>query len=499
MSDGRPIVAAHRVAEAAYPSRPPFDPEAPYPEAPFPSRRGGERNAAYEAVREALALLGLDRAAFGTRAWNPLGAFVSPGDRVLIKPNLVLDRPDAGERTEALITHGSVIRAAVDFAYIALQGRGSIAIGDAPLQKADFAGIRRAAGLDAIVGLYREEKGFPIEIQDFRLEHVAAGADGVVRERAALGGDPEGYRIVDIGAESLLEPVSEHCERYRVTCYDKVTMAMHHNRTVNAYLIPKRVLQADVVINLPKLKTHRKAGITASLKNLIGINGHKDWLPHHRRGCLEEGGDEYPSRSLRKRVISSLWEARDRARRILARRACAGLTRLILATGKLAPFPDRYLEGSWYGNDTIWRTILDLNRILLFADQEGRLGPERRRRYLAIVDAIVAGEGEGPLEPTPKLCGVVLAGEDPAAVDRVCAALMGFDAERIPALVGASRPGVLSEQGCAGPAIEVRSNREGWDGIEALLRDGFRFIATAGWRGHIEWDREAASPAIARP
>jgi len=32
------------------------------------------------------------------------------------------------------------------------------------------------------------------------------------------------------------------------------------------------------------LKLHRKAGITCALKNLIGINGNKEYLPHHRLG-----------------------------------------------------------------------------------------------------------------------------------------------------------------------------------------------------------------------
>ena len=32
--------------------------------------------------------------------------------------------------------------------------------------------------------------------------------------------------------------------------------------------------------SLPKLKTHKKAGITCALKNLIGINGNKEYLPH---------------------------------------------------------------------------------------------------------------------------------------------------------------------------------------------------------------------------
>src|SRR5436853_340924 len=41
-------------------------------------------------VRESLHLLRLDEANYGTAAWNPLGELISPGNRVLIKPNFVL-------------------------------------------------------------------------------------------------------------------------------------------------------------------------------------------------------------------------------------------------------------------------------------------------------------------------------------------------------------------------------------------------------------------------
>jgi len=108
------------------------------------------------------------------------------------------------------------------------------------------------------------------------------------------------------------------------------------------------------------------------------------------------------------------------------------------------------IDGSWQGNDTLWRTILDLNRILFFADKEGRMRAEPQRRYLSIVDGIVAGEGEGPLGATPVEAGVLVGGFDPSLVDAVAAQTMGFDPQRIPlireALAGALLPtGELSQ------------------------------------------------------
>ena len=63
------------------------------------------------------------------------------------------------------------------------------------------------------------------------------------------------------------------------------------------YLVAREVIEADVIVNLPKLKTHKKAGVTCALKNLIGINGNKEYLPHHRVGGAERGGDCYPAAS----------------------------------------------------------------------------------------------------------------------------------------------------------------------------------------------------------
>jgi len=90
------------------------------------------------------------------------------------------------------------------------------------------------------------------------------------------------------------------------------------------------------------------------------------------------------------------------------------------------------MEGSWQGNDTIWRTVLDLNHILFYADRAGRLMDVPQRRYLAIVDGIIAGEGEGPLASTPRSSGLIIAGKDPVLVDAACVRAMGYPIDAIP-------------------------------------------------------------------
>ena len=90
------------------------------------------------------------------------------------------------------------------------------------------------------------------------------------------------------------------------------------------------------------------------------------------------------------------------------------------------------MSGAWYGNDTAWRMAIDLARILHYADSSGQLHDTPQRRHLALVDGIVAGEGNGPLDPRPAAAGVLIFGDDVAVVDRAACHLMGFRPEAIP-------------------------------------------------------------------
>ena len=92
---------------------------------------------------------------------------------------------------------------------------------------------------------------------------------------------------------------------------------------------------------------------------------------------------------------------------------------------------DTYYIGSWYGNDTIWRTICDLNHIVRYADKNGTLHDEPQRKMLNFGDMIIAGERNGPVSPLPKMLGAVVVSDDPAAFDVTLCKLMGFPFERI--------------------------------------------------------------------
>lgn len=74
---------------------------------------------------------------------------------------------------------------------------------------------------------------------------------------------------IDLHKDSLLSDKKN--KQYFGADYDVKQLRTLHNEENNIYHIAKSVLEADVVINLPKLKTHRLAGMTGALKNLVGI------------------------------------------------------------------------------------------------------------------------------------------------------------------------------------------------------------------------------------
>jgi len=492
MLSPRCVVFCRDASLSRYPDAP-FSPSVAYPEYPFAGAPGGlsaAPNPVYGLFRETLRRLGLDESRYGTRDWNPFGAFVEPGQRIVLKPNFVLHFHTKGGHTDVLLTNGSVIRAALDFAYIALSAHGRfaghLALGDSPLQRGDFDAISRLAGVPELQRFYEAAGAHPFDVVDFRRERALIDEHNWITGKDLLGGDPTGYRTVEFHGRSLHVPIERDFGRFRVTNYDPGVMCAHHRPGYHEYLLPQTILSADLVVNLPKWKSHHKAALTGALKNLVGINGQKDWLPHHRRGSVGEGGDEYletnPLNSLH--TTFSEWEDVNPVqwqRRILkvARRGASVLAR---ATAKTP-----YREGSWHGNDTLWRTILDHNRALLYADTGGVLRETRQRHVLSIVDGIVAGEGEGPLSNEPKPIGALIGGTSSAAVDAFLCRLMGFDYRKTPSVARAFDPFELPLAPGPVDALEFVSTDSAFAGLRPdVAGPSFAFAPPKGWAGAIE-------------
>jgi uncharacterized protein (DUF362 family) len=354
------------------------------------------------------------------------GGVIPRGARVLIKPNLVMHANRGPWGMEPLVTHQSLIRAAVEEAL--LSGASEVTVGDAPIQGCDFAELMRRINLDAWAEELKAREPRFKGIRDFR--RTVSNFVGGVRMSRAEGVLPEDrFVLFDLGGESLLEPITDG-ETFRVTCYDPRLLARTHAPGKHQYLVAREVIDADVVINLPKLKTHQKAGVTCALKNLIGINGNKEYLPHHRIGGSDKGGDCYPGGNMLRGALERLADRQNKAETGAGAKLWHGLSvpvdRALRMLGE-----DADIEGSWSGNDTIWRTCLDLNRILLYGRTDGTLAGQAQRRVLHIADAVVAGHGDGPLAPQPLPLGLLFAGSNAAAIDWVGALLLGYDPLKI--------------------------------------------------------------------
>lgn len=384
-----------------------------------------------------IALLERLFSAWGLDPKHPFRDCIQPGQTALIKPNWVRDYNPLGHSVDSLITHGTLIESLMILLAREMNGKGTIIVADAPLQNCDFNKLMQESQMDRVLSSVQE--AFPdlqLVIEDWRLTMMQRvnwarswqSAQPQV-SRDAFGKETvETHRVVDLGAKSFLEDISDYSDRFRVTCYKPSLMRLHHAPGKHEYLITNRVFDVDFLLNVAKMKTHIKAGLTGSLKNLIGINGHKEYLPHHIKGPYFHGGDNYCTpnkfRAWYEDIYDWYWESFSTLP--LWKRQIGTVTLQVLwQLSKLFQF-DKISASGWRGNETIWRTTLDLNHALYFWSEK------RPKRIFNIIDGIVAGEGEGPLSPTPKAIGVLIGGENPAYVDAVMGQLMGYNLSRIP-------------------------------------------------------------------
>ena len=113
------------------------------------------------------------------------------------------------------------------------------------------------------------------------------------------------------------------------------------------------MIEADLVVSMPKMKTHHWVGYTSSLKNLYGV------IPGIKYG-----------------------------------------------------WPKNVLHHAG-----IPETVFDINASL--------------PKAVAIVDGIVAMEGDGPIMGSPKPMGLLVVGTNCTAVDATVGRIMGFDPRRV--------------------------------------------------------------------
>lgn len=479
-----------------YPQQPPFDPPEIFPEfrkVAILNSVMDKTNTIYPAVRELLIRLKLDLVNQGTPKWNPLRDFVKENGNVLVKPNLVTDRhPHGNKAIFWTISHPSIIRVLIDYARLAVGPSGRIIIGDTPVENCDFARLCETSGLQKMIDDLRERQYENLELQDFRTFQTNQYPDSTV-EKTKLPGDPRGYSDINLGKSSLfqeLEDLSGKQNYYTLGDHSvdhinpktrKVGLPnKYHFSGSHIYKIPNSILESDFVINLAKLKTHKFAGVTLCLKNAIGICAGKEFLPHRRPGTPAEGGDSfsgYPSL----RYVGWLWFKRV-VYRAMGNKAAGrfiSLVRKVLPPKLPHEIYTEPLYGDWHGNDTIWRTILDLNLVLFHADRNGLDLNQRKRTYLGVIDGIIGMDHEAPMAGLPVQSNLLIAGRDPVAIDILGTYMMGFASQKIPTITG-----VNAKQCIALGDVEL--TEEQVIGNTSLREAKCKFVPAKGWAELLE-------------
>lgn len=220
-----------------------------------------------------------------------LSAFVKPGQTVLLKPNqTVFYSAEEGCTTDPLVV-GALIRLAWE-------------AGAARVQVAESSG------------------GYFSSLECMQITGMAAMAE------------QEGAEVIDLGSDDT----------------PNRTVPIPGGRVLQAVPLPVPLLEADVIIDVPKAKNHHIEPITGALKNWVGVVN-QNWRNQH------------------------------------------------------------------HGDHEMLGRFMDIMTVA--------------RPTLCVVDALIAGEGDGPIANLPRWIGCILASTDPVATDVAICRLLGHDWQKL--------------------------------------------------------------------
>jgi hypothetical protein len=332
------------------------------------------------------------------------------GRKILLKPSWV--------KHSSVITDEICLRSNDNFLLatleIILRNRpSSVIIGDAPIQGCKWDEVITGNLLGRIDELSKKNE-VPVQIKDFRRATFSPANNKLKTDLKPLSD----YVIFDVKDKSYLEAITEKGRnRFRVTNYNPLKLEDSHKLGTHTYCLTKELFEADVIIS--------------------GLNGDKDFLPHHRLGGTGFGGDCYPGKNYL-RYYSEL--ALDRANGQRGEIAYFLWTKVASLLWNLSfPKAVHTLEAGWYGNDTTWRMVMDINLIAFYGKPDGTLTDKRQREIFSLCDGVITGQGNGPLRPKPLPLGIVSFSNNPAVNDIGMATLMGFDYRKFPLLTEAAK------------------------------------------------------------
>ncbi len=303
-----------------------------------------------ERHRSAERVLGLVREALDHL--GGISRFVQPGQTVLIKPNLtVYYSAEEGCTTDPLVV-GALIQLAHE-------------AGAARVQVAESSGELLSS------------------IECMRVTGIAAVAE------------KHGAELIDLGSDEV----------------PNRTVSIPHGEVLKSVPLPAPLLDADVIIDVPKAKNHHIEPITGALKNWVGVVNQRWRMDHH-------GDEEHIAR------------------------------------------------------------FMDIMTVT--------------RPTLSVVDALIAGEGDGPIANLPRWCGCILASTDPVATDVTIARLLGRDWGKLGFAEAAEQRGLGIRQPIEYLGVPLEKvSFKAWTGHEGFDYLPINFlvgsdVTLAGTLGHVK-------------
>jgi hypothetical protein len=350
--------------------------------------------------------------------------------KILLKPNWVRHNIKKSDDI-CLCTNENFIITLLE--YILEQTPLSVVIGDAPIQGCKWEKLLSENFYKEIERL-KIKFSIDIEIKDFRRTILDVKNNKIAKDLRPI----TDYIIFDMGKNSYLDPVSRNDKNpFRITDYDPERLAKSHSLGMHKYCLTKDIFDADIVITIPKVKTHQKSGLTNSLKIIVGVNGDKDFLPHHRKGGSKDEGDCYPGCNLLRKYAENIL---DYSNKNIGKWNFKILRKVVSLLWKLSnPAKEQNLGAAWHGNDTVWRMVMDLNKIALCGKKDGTLSDVPQRAIFTLCDGIIAGQGDGPLLPEPLEFGIISFSNNSYYTDICMAQLLQMDIDKIPLLKEAKR------------------------------------------------------------
>ena len=473
-----------------------------YPEYPFNDQISNESNYVYDGVRRSLKILKYDINNYNTPDWNPLGNIIQPGMTVFIKPNFVISNHAQKGNIWSIITHPSVLRAIIDYCWIALKGSGKIILGDAPQYDCNFDELKEIGGLEQFCDFFSSQNGPKFELLDLRNYWSRGKHFESMKEH--LDGDPKGSISVNLGRQSKIYDLTNSENLYGAAYHRDETIKNHSGFNQN-YELSRTIMESDVFISVPKMKVHKKVGVTLNIKGLVGINTNKNMIVHYRLKPPSKGGDQYPDN-----LFNSIEECLIKTERWMYDHLLSSGNLFLeyfhrsiywlhnhstkLLGLKVAEHKRLQDAGNWYGNDSAWRMTVDLARIIYYCDKNGNLKDTIQRKMFTFIDGVIGGENNGPLIPDAVNSGIIIAGDDLITTDIVATRLMGINPLKLKMYSSIINSKDFPLKDISTKSIKIYTDNEKWKYCLTKNDNNFcDYKPHPGWIGKIEIEKSSGN------